>query len=131
MNPKLVMRGAAIVLGLAGISCLFMPQEIFKLYHPTSEDGLLIQLLGASFLGFASLNWISRNALLGGIYGRPVVGANHMHFIIGSLLLVRTAISQPTNLVVWCTLVVYALFAIAFATILYGPPPKKDSVPAT
>ena len=133
MNSKFVMTGAAIVLGLAGIACLFIPEEIFKLYNPATRDiqGLLVQLLGASFLGFAALDWISRQSLLGGIYGRPVVSANQTHFVIGSFLIVRAAISQPNNVVLWFTLAAYALFAIAFSVILYGPPPTKDTVPKT
>ncbi len=106
MNSKLVMTGAVIVLGLAGIACLLIPKEIFKLYNPATEDiqGLLVQLLGAGFLGFGALDWVSRKSLLGGIYGRPVVGTNYTHFLIGSLLMVRAAISQPNNVVVWFTL---------------------------
>ena len=128
MNTKYVMSGAAIVLGLAGIVCLFLPEEIFKLYNSSAENVqlLLVQLLGAAYLGFASLNWISRNALMGGIYGRPVVGANYTHFIIGSLLVVKAVVSKPDNIMLWCAMAVYALFAIGFAAILHGPPPEKN-----
>ena len=130
MNSKLVMTGATIVLSLCGIACLLIPKEIFKLYNPATEDvhGLLVQLLGAGFFGFATLDWISRLSLLGGIYGRPVVSANHTHFVIGSLLIVKATISQPNNVVLWFTLAAYVLFAIAFSIILFGPPPKKDTV---
>ena len=132
MNSKVVMTGATIVLSLAGLACLFFPKEIFKLYDPSTENaqGLLVQLLGAGFLGFAALDWISRRSLLGGIYGRPVVVANHTHFVLGSLLMIRRAISQPNNVVIWCTLAAYALIAVAFASILFGPPPRKDTVPS-
>jgi hypothetical protein len=129
MNSKVVMTSAAIVLGLGGITCLFLPQEILKMYYRADENMqvLPIQLLGASFLGFAALDWVSRKALLGGIYGRPVVGTNYTHFLIGSLLLVRAAMSQPGNVVLWCTVAAYALFAIAFGVIFFGPPPGKDT----
>src|SRR5947207_3387442 len=130
---RFVMTGAAIVLGLAGVTCLLIPEEIFKLYNPANENvqGLLVQLLGASFLGLAALDWISRRSLLGGIYGRPVVVTNHTHFGIGSLLMVRAAINQPDNIVLWFTLTAYALFAIVFTVILFGPPPRKDTAPST
>ena len=133
MNSKLVMTSAAIVLGLGGMACLFLPQEILKMYYQAAENmqGLPIQLLGACFLGFAALDWVSRKALLGGIYGRPVVGPNYTHFLIGSLLLVRAAMSQPGNVALWCTLAAYALFAIAFGFIFFGPPPGKDTAPST
>ena len=130
MNSKLVMSGAAIALSIAGIACLFLHQEIFMLYNPATQDvqGLLVQLLGAGFFGFAALDWASRQAPLGGIYGRPVVSANHTHFVIGSLLIVKAVIGQANNPVLWFTLAVYVPFAIAFSIILFGPPPKKDTV---
>jgi hypothetical protein len=130
MNSKLLITSAAITLGLAGIACLLLPKEILNLYNPATEDtqGLLVQLLGASLLALAALDWVSRNSLLGGIYGRPVVVTNHSHFVIGSLLMLRAVISQPNNLAIWLTLAAYVLFAIGFAIILFGPPPSK--VPA-
>lgn len=133
MNSKLVMTGAAIVLGLAGITCLFVPEEVLKLYDPAAEhvQALLVQLLGAGFLGFAALDWTCRQYLLGGIYGRPVVMANQTHFVIGSFLIIRAVVRQPDNIVLWCTLGGYALFAIALSVILYGPPPRKDTVATT
>ena len=133
MNTKLIMSSAAIVLGLTGMACLFFPEEIFKLYNPAAGEvqGLLVQLLGAGFFGFAALDWVSREAPLGGIYGRPVVSANQTHFVVGSFLVIRAAISQPDNVVLWCTLVAYALFAISFSAILYGPPPTKNTETTT
>jgi len=128
-----MMTGAAIVLGFGGIACLFIPEEILKLYDPATEHihGLLVQLLGASFLGFATLDWVCRKSILGGIYGRPVVGSNLTHFLIGGLLMVRATFSQPDNVVLWVTLAAYAQFAIVYAVILFGPPPRKDTEPST
>ena len=133
MNSNLVMKYAAIILCLVGITCLFIPKEILTIFNATSDDvqGLIVQLLGAAFLGFAALDWASRQSLLGGIYGRPVVSANQVHFVIGSLLTAKAAMSQPNYIVLWLTLSVYALFAIAFSVILYGPPPKKETIPTT
>lgn len=129
MNSRMVMIGAAIVLGVGGMACLFMPQEIIGLYYPASEGmgALAVQLLGAAYLSFAALDWVSRRSLLGGIYGRPVVGTNYTHFVIGSLLLLRAAIGQPHSLALWLTFAGYAALAVAFAAIFYGAPPKKDA----
>ena len=133
MNSKYLMSAAAIVLGLGGISCIFLPNEICRLLIQGGGDreGLIVQLVGAGFLGFAALDWVSRGALLGGIYGRPVVGANYTHFFIGTLLLLREAVRQPGSLVSWCTLAVYTLFAAGFAMLFFGPPPRKDSGSST
>ena len=50
------------------------------------------QLLGAAWLGVAALNWLQRTALLGGIYGRPVVFANTVMYVVSALSLLRVLI---------------------------------------
>jgi len=124
MNTRLVMTGAAIFLGMAGVMCLFLPDEILKLYNPSTAGttGLLIQLLGACFLALALLDWFSKHAVLGGIYGRPVVGTNYVHFVMGSLVMAKAVISQTNSIIIWLTLTIYVLFAIAFSLIMFGKP---------
>ena len=68
------------------------------------------------------LDWYSKHAVLGGIYGRPVVGTNYAHFVIGSLVLAKAAIGQSNNIFIWLTLAIYVLFAIAFSLIMFGKP---------
>jgi hypothetical protein len=128
MNTKLVMLGATIVLGVAGLTGLFLPQVIFNLYDPTATGlpEIVAQLLGSAFLGFAALNWVARYSMLGGIYGRAIVVGNFMHFEIGTLLSVRTVLNQPNNLVSWLMLLVYGLFGVAFGVILFVPHHKHD-----
>ena len=94
LNTRLVMTAAAVFLGLAGAACLFLPDEVLKLYSIDSSTSsvqtqsqtagaqILIQILGGCFLALASLDWFSKRAILGGIYGRPVVGTNYAHFVI-------------------------------------------------
>lgn len=118
------MTAAAIFLGLAGAACLFLPDEVLKLYNPSTVNtqGFLIQILGGCFLSLALLDWISKHAMLGGIYGRPVVGTNYVQFVIGSLIMAKAAISQSSSVFIWLTLAVYVLFAIAFSLIMFGKP---------
>ena len=58
MNTRLLMRASAVFLGVLGASATFLPQEI--LAHagtPAVGSGVvLIQMAGASYLGFALLN---------------------------------------------------------------------------
>ncbi len=123
------MTASAIFLGLAGVMCLFLPDEILKLYNPSTiyTHGLMNQLLGASFLALALLDWYSKHNVLGGIYGRPVVAANYVHFVIGSLVMAKAAIGQTSNVAIWVTMVVYVLFAIAFSLMMFGKPKLKES----
>ena len=143
MNSRLIMTSAAIFLGLAGVACLFLPDEVLKLYSIDSSTSsvqtqsqtagaqILIQILGGCFLALASLDWFSKRAMLGGIYGRPVVGTNYAHFVIGSLVMAKVLIGADEGVCrpqVWITLVVYVLFAIAFSFMMFGKPklPQRD-----
>jgi len=135
------MTAAAMFLGLAGAACLFLPDEVLKLYSIDSSSQtadkdicrapILIQILGGCFLPMALLDWYSKHAVLGGIYGRPVVGTNYAHFVIGSLVMAKAVIGADEGVCrpqVWITLVVYVLFAIAFSFMMFGKPklPKEN-----
>lgn len=78
---------SAVFLAALGVGITLLPQEL--LIHAGAEsegtDVLLIQMLGAAFLGLTVLNWMSKGALIGGIYGRPVTMANFFHFGIGAV----------------------------------------------
>ena len=91
MNTKLLMGVSAGFLGLLGIALSFIPQEIltfFKL-QVTQLSTLFLQIIGALYMGFAMLNWMSKASLIGGIYNRPVAIANVMHFTVVALALVK------------------------------------------
>lgn len=123
---RLIMAASAIVLGLAGIAASFGPHEILSALDvtPSAALPLLVQLLGAAFLGFAMLNWMAKDSLIGGIYNRPVAIGNLVHFLVGALALVKFVIGgaghAPT--LTMAATAVYAVFTIAFATILFRSP---------
>ena len=75
------------------------------------------------------LNWMSRGSALGGIYGRPIVMANTVHFTVASLASIKTLPVWRPPLVVAAT-VLCCLFAAAFAVLLFKTPlPAPRSVP--
>ena len=115
------MTAAALLQALFGAACLFLPAS---LGGDSISAGPVIQLLGAALLGFAALNWLSRGAPLGGIYGRPVVLANFANAAIGTLLLGKAAWGQPGSLPIWTMLIPYALGALAFGHRLFFAQPK-------
>ena len=75
---RVVSHASAIVLVAGGLAWLFAPDYAFSILDLSFPPGAewFGQLLGAAWLGFAALNWIQRRAILGGVYGRPVVMAN-------------------------------------------------------
>ncbi|HEU0076918.1 MAG TPA: hypothetical protein VFQ76_04665, partial [Longimicrobiaceae bacterium] len=86
-----VSRASAGLLLAGGLALLFAPDVVLPRLVPGFPAGgvWLGQLLAAAWLALAALNWLSRAALLGGIYGRPVVLCNAAFYFIAALVLLR------------------------------------------
>lgn len=80
------------------------------------------QLLGAVWLGVATLNWLQRYAVLGGIYGRPVVAANLVLYVVSALSLFRALLDPGAPRALWLLLAAAAVLATVYgALLLRGP----------
>jgi hypothetical protein len=124
MNTRLLMSLSAAFLAAAGVGITFLPQE-FLTYAGARPEGtlvLVVQLLGASYLGAAALNWMNRGNRMGGIYGRPVTMANLLHFSVGALALVKATVVQHVPVEVMATAAVYSVFGIWFGLVLFTNP---------
>jgi hypothetical protein len=121
---RLIMAASAIVLGLAGIAASFAPHELLAALGVTPSVVLpvVVQLHGAMLLGFAMLNWMAKDSLIGGIYNRPVTIGNLLHFVAGALALVKFVFGGHAPALMIVAAVVYAVFAIAFARIMFRSP---------
>ena len=126
MNTKALMSFSAAFLAVGGVTITFLPEEL--LIHESAEPArasvLMIQLLGAMFLGLATLNWMNRGALIGGIYGRPVSMANFFQFAIGAAALLKGAYALSFPIEVSVLAAIYALFAAWFGLVLFTHPPS-------
>jgi len=122
------MSASALVLGLLGGAATFAPGELLlTLGTPASPVlQLLVQILGALYLGFAGLNWMLRASLIGGIYNRPVVIGNLVHFLSAGLAIVKLLVHTPSEPVLWPLALLYAAGAAGFGIVLFRHP-----VPAT
>jgi len=122
------MVSAAVVMGVAGISFSFLPQEIVS--HLRMGTGpflpLFLQLLGALYLGFAMLNWMAKANLIGGIYSRPVATGNFLHFVIAAFALAKGLRTGPISGVLWLVTGIYVVFAVLFGFVLFGHPVRKE-----
>jgi hypothetical protein len=116
-------RVSAAVLAAGGGALLFAPDVLLPALVPGfPPSGLWLgQLVGAAWLGMAALNWLQRAAILGGIYGRPVVLANLVLYFVSALSVLRVLLGGgPTEL--WLILVPTGAFALAYgALLLRGP----------
>jgi hypothetical protein len=132
MPSRLVMTLSAMTMAVAGVALQFAPVEVLALAKAPTDGGITAaaQVAGALFLGFATVNWMSRRARIGGIYGRPLATGNLVHFVAGALGLVKQA--AVTSLpALWVAAAIYAVLAIGFALIVFtdpadlGPPPAQ------
>lgn len=84
------------------------------------SNDMVVQLLGAMYLGSAAANWTARGSMIGGIYARPLTLANFFHFLVGASLLAKDmprGLPDPGYLIVT---LVYLVFAILFVLLLFG-----------
>jgi hypothetical protein len=114
------MTVSTVCLALFGVLLLFAPEEVSRLLGPEASNHALIPLLGAAFLGFASMNWIARGAALGGIYGRAVVAGNQTQLTVGAILLVKRWIEIGSNSpAYWALTGLYVLGAAFFGYLTF------------
>lgn len=123
MNSRALLTASAIFLGGAGLGLTFLPQEL--LLHVRQPDArilvVFVQTIGAAYLAFAMLNWMSRGSTIGGIYGRPLAVANVVHFTMVAILLARwAAAGAPPGVMISAGL--YVLFALGFGALMFGRP---------
>jgi hypothetical protein len=120
MNTKLLMTSSSVVLALAGVFALFVPDVLLPQDRVNLEQmSVLVQLMGALYFAFALMNWTAKDSAIGGIYARPVSLANFGHFFVGTLLLAKHQLSNEFNIFILVALVVYALFAAFFYWLVF------------
>ena len=121
MNTKIIMTLSALVLGAVGLTLSFLPEEIIEFFNieSTMTIILIFQLLGSLYLGFGILNWMAKGSLIGGIYNKPIVIANLMHFGIGAITFFKIDVGNEMTLL---PAGVYVLFASALAYVFMNHP---------
>jgi len=128
MNTKIVMTVTSIVLGASGATLIFASDVVLSsLSIEISQASLLLgQVVGALYFGFAMLNWMTKEGLIGGIYNRPIAVANFTHFMIAGLAIVKAIVSNPElPKAIWGAGFVYVALGILFMIILFRHPVKS------
>ena len=122
MTSKWILTATALILGAAGVVGTFAPQEFLSAtgIPSTGITPLLVQLLAAALLGFAMVNWMAKDSLIGGIYNRPLAIGHLMHFTVGAITLIKLVMRSASPALIAAT-VIYALLAIAFSAIVFSP----------
>lgn len=125
MKTKLLMTSSALFCGIIGILLLFLPNEILEYLNvePTIITILFLKILSALYLGFGILNWTVKGSLIGGIYNRPIALGNLLHFVVGSIELVKVISNIQTHreIIIFLT-ALYIIFGVLFAYVLKNNP---------
>lgn len=125
---KILMIISAIFLAVNGFAFSFFPVEISVLLN--SDDNhffiLTLQILGALYLGFSYVNWMSKNSLIGGIYNKPLLIGNILHFLTASMAMLKLVFKFENNfqLILSFTLI-YCLFTLLFGYVFFTSPFSK------
>jgi len=126
MKTQLILLSSAVFMGVLAIFLLFVPAGTLSflfLGYGSLVPALPAQLLSAPLLGLSALNWLSRSSTDGEIYGRPLLIANLIHFIVGSLVLLRPmAVLRLAAFAPWVLFGLYVVFAVLFALMLLRTP---------
>ncbi len=122
MNTKILMASSALFMAALGVAATFLPQEIIAALGGGGGRTLplLVQVLGATYLGFAMLNWMAKESLIGGIYSRPVSVGNFLHFAIAGIALVKAVVAGERAVAVLVFTAIYVVFAVAFGAVVFG-----------
>lgn len=116
----------AIALLLLGLLLIFGPVEAAALVGGTQEQAIAFAVLGAALFGLGMLNWMTREAPIGGIYGRPVLIANLVHFVAGGLALVRYVLAHQVPRGLWGVTALYVAGIAFFGMLLFSAPKAKS-----
>lgn len=112
----------AVVLMGGGVALTFLPEEIGSAVFGPDAPGIVLAVLGGALFGLGLLNWMTRRAPIGGIYGRPVLMANLVHFTVAGLALLRMALDEPVGVGFWAITLVYLAGLAFYGLLLFKGP---------
>lgn len=130
ISTQTLLIASTIFNGMMGLLTSFLPQEVLKINDlPTSPTNVLfLQILSAFYIGLAMINYLSKDAAIGGIYNRPILMGNIAYHGIASIALVKFAFRQDIFSATLITLtVVYCVLSIGFLKLFFVGPDKHTS----
>lgn len=114
---KVVMILSAVVSAVLGILFTFLPQETgswIGTAEQTIADLVVMQILGAALIGIAMTNYMSRGAVLGGIYGKPLLLGNLVYHLASGLGLLKFAFNSGEWILFGIPALLYLILTAGF-----------------
>lgn len=122
-KTRILMIATAIACAAMALLASFAPALLLEpMDIPVNASSeLLLKLLAALYFGFAMLNWTAKSNMIGGIYSRPVSVGNFIHFMVGSLALLKLQLDLESMIApLAAALAIYLLFTAAFGWLVFG-----------
>ena len=112
---------------IIGLCFTFAPDEIsqYLIGNPSEYFLLSIKFLGTFYIAFAVMNWMLKGTTFGGIYKRPAVLANLIHYMMVFFILLKRLLSAAdfdSNIMILT--LIYLSFTAAFAKTMMSDPLK-------
>lgn len=82
----------------------------------------MVQAAGALYLGFAMVNWMAKDNLVGGIYSRPVALGNFVHFLVFTMALLKVGFGAHGRMAVAVIASIYLLLTVWFGIVVFTSP---------
>jgi hypothetical protein len=131
MNHSTIMKCAAVLAAIAGLACLFAPNQMLSLYGAPALNGPGLyntMLYGALLIGFAVMNWRASQGTSAAA-AQVILGA----FVAYALALLVSLIQQlttPMPAAGWINVAIFAVFTVLFGYLQFGPQAGDKAVPA-
>ena len=132
MRSTQVTRASALLLALVGAALLFAPVEVLSRTVPDIPPSAswLGQLLGAAWLGLATMNWLARFTMVGGIYGRAIVSANAAAYFVSAMVMLSAGRRLGFSTPMLAITIVALVMAAVYSYLLFRGPFAADRVDA-
>jgi Trk-type K+ transport system membrane component len=119
----------AVVAAFFGVAFVLVPSQAISLYGVEEASEILIlilQLMGAAFVGFAVLTWLARNASDSDAR-RAIVLALIVSDGIGFIAALIAQLADVVNSLGWSTVAIYLLLALGWGYFQFAKPAERDA----
>ncbi len=123
MRLRALLMIAAVIATVFGVAFVVAPGALLSIYGVTLDKAgtLVAQLLGASLIGLAVLDWFARN-VTDPEAQRAVALANLVSDGVGFVVILIGQLAGVANSLNWSTVVIYLLLALGFGYVQFMKP---------
>lgn len=129
MISPLITRVSATIQLLVGLTLLFAADNMLAVVAPgiPTSANWIGQVLGGALIALATMNWLNRTALLGGIYARSVVLSNAvLYFMTASSMSSAVRGREHAPVALWVVFGVASVLAVVYGALLMRGPIESD-----